>query len=717
MNMKTLITFLSAFMIFAFTAHGQCNLSTTGIGNFDGSNYNQWTKYDTQSGVNYGSFTQESVVKRSGSDALKANVTTANDWQMRILTNCDYPLTNGKDYNISFWVRGNIGDKVKVVLQENNNGNVELGSQTVELSSSDWKEYTVTLTSNGNYSKGKIKLVFQDAGVYYVDDLSVNGSAVTGVSWYVKGGSGNDNTSNGNGQSPSTPLNSLNYAIKTAWNPGDIIYVMEGTYRNGNYGKVQSSGGTSGYNNGPFLSIDRTDVNTSEDNWLIITNYPGHSPKIQFDGESGIVFRNGVSYVDISGLEIEGANQKITKAQAVANRTVKHKYYGGQGLAIWGGTGNSHHIKIHHMKVHDCGGSGIRVNDGDYIDISYNEVYNCNWYTWLGSSAIVIAQSKDFDNLDKIKMVLTHNLVHDNRNFVPFYCCEVSPTGGDYGTINQNYIHDGSGVYITRNNPNTPWQSSTDYLHGWFYFANNVTYNNGINGLVVHKTDRTIVTNNIAYLNGTVDPRPVSEGGDGRQDAGGITINASKNVFMYNNISQVRYSSDYNYRTFGTVNYTASNNIGVHGRSNFTAGSEFTKLTPTSTNALNLFVDPSNGDFHPKATSMSVDAGRNHDDLPPFDFDGNPRNDGSPDIGAYEYTEEIVTSLIEEFNNSNSGITASPNPTYGVVHLNEEVEYSLFRLDGTLLHSGVGSQVDLSNELDGLYLLKIKNEVIKVMKN
>ena len=54
-------------------------------------------------------------------------------------------------------------------------------------------------------------------------------------------------------------------------------------------------------------------------------------------------------------------------------------------------------------------------------------------------------------------------------------------TPADYGTENQTYIIDGSGVYVTRNE---------NYEYGRFEMSYNRASGNGINGLVVHKTDR-----------------------------------------------------------------------------------------------------------------------------------------------------------------------------------------------------------------------------------
>ena len=47
-------------------------------------------------------------------------------------------------------------------------------------------------------------------------------------------------------------------------------------------------------------------------------------------------------------------------------------------------------------------------------------------------------------------------------------------------------------------------QNPNGQYSGGFYFANNVSWGNGLNGLVVHKTNNTLVTNNTIYKNGEV---------------------------------------------------------------------------------------------------------------------------------------------------------------------------------------------------------------------
>jgi len=92
--------------------------------------------------------------------------------------------------------------------------------------------------------------------------------------------------------------------------------------------------------------------------------------------------------------------------------TKKNKIFDGNGIAIWSG----HHILLAKNVVHDCSGSGIRSNKGDYITMTQNEVYNNTWYTSSASSAIVIADARSVDRSNSIKMRITNNIVYNNYN-------------------------------------------------------------------------------------------------------------------------------------------------------------------------------------------------------------------------------------------------------------------------------------------------------------
>ena len=83
------------------------------------------------------------------------------------------------------------------------------------------------------------------------------------------------------------------------------------------------------------------------------------------------------------------------------------------------------------------------------------------------------------------------------------------------------------------------------YAHGWMWLNHNKGYNNGINGLVVHKTDRVVVTGNVLWDNGQVSKDPP----DSRQPYAGLTVNGSKDVTVSNNFVKTELNNDYAYVT------------------------------------------------------------------------------------------------------------------------------------------------------------------------
>jgi len=168
-----------------------------------------------------------------------------------------------------------------------------------------------------------------------------------------------------------------------------------------------------------------------------------------------------------------------------------YSYYVGNGISII----DSNHVDIEKNHVHHCNGSGIRADRSDDVTIHSNVVYGNTWWTASAPSAVVFAEALG-DGTNSI----TNNVVYGNRNFMPFFTTAMPEHGGnhldDYGAWNQGSIWDGSGIYLTRCN---------DY-RGTFNLDNNIAYDNGINGMVVHKVihpDVTInVTNNRIFDNG-----------------------------------------------------------------------------------------------------------------------------------------------------------------------------------------------------------------------
>jgi hypothetical protein len=368
--------------------------------------------------------------------------------------------------------------------------------------------------------------------------------------YYVSALTGSDS----NNGSETAPFETINRAISLV-NPGDTIFVMNGTYQNDGYGTVDTTTNTN-MNNNHVVTINKSGTAGA---YITLKNYPGHTPIIQFDGRGGIVISNDMNYIIIEGFEVVGPAASITYAEAYANREYKvlaasdpdddinynHTYFSGKG--IWGGYGAHHHIIIRNNIVHDTAGSGIRFNDSDHITIENNEVYNTTWWTSSASSAVVFAEtiaSSEVDNGTDVKMVMRGNLVYNNWNRIPFYVTQLPDNSGNtnpnYGTANYNSILDGQGLYVTR---------SDDNYNGTFLFENNVCVNNGKNGINFDNSlgASAIIQNNSMYYNGVHEILQDLSAEDGNtthrgQNVAGITSRKVKGVTIVNNIVVTRES-------------------------------------------------------------------------------------------------------------------------------------------------------------------------------
>jgi parallel beta-helix repeat protein len=404
-----------------------------------------------------------------------------------------------------------------------------------------------------------------------------------------------------------TPYKTLQYAVnnrlshaKSATGNCVTINLMDGTYTNTDFG---TEGGGSEY---------ILDLNGLSD--VIIKNHDettgaqkAHAVVLKFDGPGG--FRGGsaskpVTDVEITGFEIAGPNNQITYKEAIADRFIGSNRFSGQGISIWAG----YRIWLHHLKVHDTPAAGLRVNNADYLVVEHCEVYRTTWWSRSAESAIVFAQSANIDESDKIKMIMRKNKVYNNMNKIPYYnknyaydyfpigkdkckdatdlaacktlyqccgpndqsCCEdttkkwACPWQCRYGKASQDYVIDGQGVYVTRN--------SDTYLHGTMELSDNIAYNNGINGLVFHRTHNGVVKRNIVFNNGQLpkdsqekqlsckQPKdadcwkvPLSPSLNpgkpktGRQPYSGLTLSNSKNVMLWSNVVKAGYPDDKSY--------------------------------------------------------------------------------------------------------------------------------------------------------------------------
>ena len=88
---------------------------------------------------------------------------------------------------------------------------------------------------------------------------------------------------------------------------------------------------------------------------------------------------------------------------------------------------------------------------------------------------------------------------------------------------------------------------------------NNIAFDNGINGLVVHKTTHPDVTVNVKNNRIFDNGRTTSDKneGEGRQNAGGLTVNTGTeegNLNLLNNKVTASNAPDSAYQCFGVCN-------------------------------------------------------------------------------------------------------------------------------------------------------------------
>jgi hypothetical protein len=346
------------------------------------------------------------------------------------------------------------------------------------------------------------------------------------------------------------PFSTIQAAVDLA-SPGDTVRVTKGVYRNPGFGTSET--------NGPAVLIKKG--GSAEGGNLILLGEPG--VVIEYDGSGGILGAQDVSYVTIKNFVVKGPAAGISESLALQHRLDNPALseYNGQGIAF---PGPSHHIEVLNNVVMDACGSGIRVSKGDYISIQGNKVSNSTGCTATASSALVVAEATNVDASATVKISIVGNTVFDNRNRVPFFAPNGFPPGAkppfeSYGKAESTYIIDGSGIYLTRN--------SEFYAHGRFLVADNVAYGNGINGLVVHLTDRVSVKNNTIANNGTV---PLTAN---RQKVSGLVINHSQDIEIVKNRVQVNVPGDAAIRFFGSVSgINASGNQYAGGASDLKVG-------------------------------------------------------------------------------------------------------------------------------------------------
>ncbi len=329
-----------------------------------------------------------------------------------------------------------------------------------------------------------------------------------------------------NGLSPKTPVSSIQDAVdKTI--PGDTVFIMSGTY-NPSCSECAA------------ISISRSGTN---DKWIVIKNYSNDKPLLKFTGWNGVLLENGVSYIEINGVTVQGNSGGITLNDALYQpggcNNLNGKIsgiYNGCGISISGKTGHpNHHIKIKNCTIFDCPGAGISATKSDYIIIENNYIYNNCWYTVYGESGITLYENQNHDSNDGYHCVITGNKIYGNRLYVPWFDAPCK-------------ITDGNGIIID--------QSINGGYKAKILIAFNIVVNNGGAGILSYHSENVDIINNTAYQN-----QQSAEINDGE-----IVVNRSNKINIYNNILYSSASKKINSNYKNTkINYDYNLHFGGTG--------------------------------------------------------------------------------------------------------------------------------------------------------
>jgi parallel beta-helix repeat protein len=382
--------------------------------------------------------------------------------------------------------------------------------------------------------------------------------------------------------------------------PGDIIYVMEGTYTSAEYASV----------------ADFYNKHGTEDHWIMLRNYPGHNPLLLVKGWNGVSFQRS-SFIIVSGFIIRGQADIVTYDYAYKNRNNQSPKTVSSGVTVvfsWDDYSKiSHHVIVANNIVYNCPGHGIYSIRVDYISILNNiTCYNAKWAPF-GPSGISVYQNQAVDDSMEIKTIISGNVCYGNENKIPF--------------THVGVISDGNGIIVDDLKHTQNWEefNTPDPYIGKTLVENNICFYNGGRGIHVYESEFVIVRNNTCYHNSLSGD--IIGGEFSIVDCDSVVVQANIGVSRGDGGDKALLSS-------GCKDVEFSYNL-FKGRVD-SPGPGKKALTNKDPKFINTSTDPVQADFHLQKQSPAVDY--SHDGAK-TDLDNKTRPKGSAyDLGAYEYS-------------------------------------------------------------------------------
>lgn len=252
---------------------------------------------------------------------------------------------------------------------------------------------------------------------------------------------------------------------------GDTVNVMNGRY----------------LSQSPTNSLCYIEYKGNENAWLVIKNYPGHSPLLIaktycFGSLSGCFF-------EIRGFEMIGYKDSTTKVYADT-----HSVWGSGVCFSPYNNGHVHHAKIIDNIIHGFIGSGIACNGCDYITIDSNIVYDNAWYSDNANSGINICNSWNYDSIIRTRITVSRNIIYNNKSIVRWKATGNLSDGNGLIFDHVKYAYENTNPIVT-----------TVY-RGKSVIIDNLIFNNGACGINIFRSDNVSVYNNTVCKNNTVLP-------------------------------------------------------------------------------------------------------------------------------------------------------------------------------------------------------------------
>ena len=362
--------------------------------------------------------------------------------------------------------------------------------------------------------------------------------------------------------------------------------------------------------------IDVFAIQSDSKSYITLNNLKIINPADQVAYQDMIRIQSGVS-INITNCTIDGSggagSATPIEFQSIDGALIENNYIRGKGV----GDGNPDGILIrpwfdmkniiirnNEITMSGGGGDGIHIdeeNDG----AAYDRMF-------VGHYGPILIENNTFHDIagGKTGIIFIGGALNATVRYNKFYGDFGTGIGVRFGNAGQGY---NGGYWYFKDNAvyyNLFYQTCPSY-YSWGAMISNLDSN------VRAPDSNNIINNNVIYSNGLY---PYNQRGLWFEDNDMSGWSIKNNIFV--GLTTAISGSP--------TNYIINSNLFYNNQSNGTTGTNPILSDPK-------FVNPSTGDFHLQSTSPAIDKAIDWGQT--RDFDGNPKQGLSWDIGAYEFLQ------------------------------------------------------------------------------